>query len=109
MSQQTIDPDALLAHARARYKAAIARSDRARSRTGVQTATREVYRDKSGGPFSWLFDGEDPDVVARDSRAIKRIFNGLEAQYAARPPVVGDAAERPSVSLRPRRPRGAPA
>jgi len=71
----TFDPEALLADARRRHEAALERVNRTCARKGVQTATRrEVYRDKSGGEFSWLFDGEDPDVVARDSRAIKRIF-----------------------------------
>jgi hypothetical protein len=64
----------LLAHARARYKAALARSNRARSRTGRSDRYAGDVCVDPKSPFAWLFEGADPDDVIRDSRSTKKIF-----------------------------------
>ena len=82
---ETFDPDALLADARARGRAASARARAALDRLGqpgAETAAR--YVDKSDRPFSRLFDGAHPDDVIRDSRTIKKVFDVWRTSPRAR-------------------------
>jgi len=74
----TFDAEALLRDARGRHKAAKERANRIRSRHGMQTATDksgELFYSDGRGALGWLYeDGEDPDLVVRDSRFIKQMF-----------------------------------
>jgi hypothetical protein len=82
---EQLDAEAVLRAQRNRYKAAVARADRIRSRAGAQTATRrKVFVDKSDRPFAFLFDGADPDDVIRDSRAIKNILTVFKSPLGRR-------------------------
>jgi hypothetical protein len=73
---QYIDAAELLADVRRKRERVDEIARRARLKLGVQTASRgEVYRDTSDRPLAWLFDGQDPDVVVRDSRTLKSILH----------------------------------
>jgi hypothetical protein len=70
----TFDPEALLADARRRHQAALERVNRACARKGVRRGGELFYSDGRGA-LGWLYkDGEDPDLVVRDSRTIKQML-----------------------------------
>jgi hypothetical protein len=81
---ETFNPTVFLALQRVRAKTASARAEAALARLGGgksssgQTAARrsgELFYSDNRGPFGWLYaDGEDPDLVVRDSAFIKQMF-----------------------------------
>jgi hypothetical protein len=72
------DAEALLADCRRKRERADEVARRARAKLGVQTATRrdgELFYSDGRGALGWLYeDGEDPDLVVRDSAFIKQLL-----------------------------------
>ena len=74
---QYVDAEALLADVRRKKARTDEIAERARAKLGVRSPRRggELYFSDGRGPLGWLYeDGEDPELVAADSRSIKNIL-----------------------------------